>query len=127
MQVSGLAEWLIDLPIFSGGGFILVVFFCLLAVILSTFMSNTATVSLMMPLVMSLPGEKPILLAAVVALASSFDVPIPIATPPMAMAYATREIRVKDMLKVGIIFTIIANVFVLFGFRYVMNFFLGDL
>ncbi len=127
MQISGLAEWVISLPFFANQGFLIIIFFCVITIIFSTFMSNTATVSLMMPLVMSFPGENPVLLATVVALCSSFDFPIPIATPPMAMAYATREIHVKDMLKVGIVFTLIANAFVLFGFKFVMTYFLEGL
>ncbi len=119
MEVSGLAEWIVRLPFLNQEGFLIVIYFAIMTVLLSTFMSNTATVSLMMPLVMSLPDQNPIMLASVIALASSFDIPIPIATPPMAMAYATREIKIKDMLKVGIPFTIIANLLILVVLKYV--------
>lgn len=113
MELSGLAQWIVHLPFLNQEGYLLVVYFSIATVLLSTFMSNTATVSLMMPVVMSLPDQNPMMLAYVIALASSYDIPIPIATPPMAMAYATREIKIKDMLKVGIFFTIVANLFIL--------------
>ncbi len=121
MEASGLAHWLIGLPIFARDGFELVVIFCVVAVLLSTFISNTATVNLLIPIALSIPGENPIMLATVIALASSFDIALPMATPPMAMAYGTRQITVKDMLKVGILFTVIANVLVLAGFEFVIG------
>lgn len=56
--------------------------------------------------------------AIFVAVASSFNLALPVSTPPMAMAYGTGEITVRDMLKAGIIFTIAANVLLLLGFQF---------
>lgn len=121
MEISGLAKWIVSLPLFSHQGFILVAVFCLVTVLLSTFMSNTAAVNLIVPIAVSLPGENPVILATIVALASSFDIALPISTPPMTMAYATHEITVIDMLKSGILFTAIANILLLVGFRFVVT------
>lgn len=118
MEKSGLARWIIGLPIFSYDGFGLIVVFCLTAVLLSTFMSNTATVNLLIPIALSIPGQNPVVMATVIALASSFDIALPIATPPMAIAYGTGEIPVRDMLKAGIVVSLIANVLLLIGFQF---------
>ena len=121
MEVSGLAKWIVTLPIFSHEGFGLILILCLITVFLSTFMSNTATVNLLIPIALSLPSGNLISLAVIVALSSSFDIALPISTPPMAMAYGTQEIRVKDMLKVGVLFTAIAVFILLAGFEFVMK------
>lgn len=121
MEASGLANWIVAQPLFSHQGFFLIIIFCFFSAILSTFMSNTATVNLLIPIALSIPGENPIMLATIIALASSFDIALPIATPPMAIAYATQEVSVRDMLKAGIVFTLIANTLLLVGFEFVMN------
>lgn len=82
MEISGLAQWLVGLPLFQQQGFMLVVVFCFLTAVLTTFMSNTATANLILPLVMLIPGESKVLLAITVALASSLATALPISTPP---------------------------------------------
>lgn len=124
MRVSGLADWMVGLPLFAHQGILLITILCLLSVFLSTFMSNTAAVNLLAPLAISLPGENPVLLAVVVAMASSYDLPLPISTPPMTMAYATREIKVWDMLKPGIFFTLISNLLLIAGSKAILARFL---
>ncbi len=121
MEASGLAKWIVAQPLFSHEGFVLIIIFCFFSALLSTFMSNTATVNLLIPIALSISGQNPIMLATIIALASSFDIALPIATPPMAIAYATQEVSVRDMLKAGIIFTLIANTLLLIGFEFMMN------
>lgn len=113
VQSSGLAEWVIRLPFFSHQGFPLIAVFSLLSMTLSTFISNTAAVSLLLPIAVNIPGADALLLGIGIALASSFDLALPMSTPPMAMAYGTRVVRVKDMLKAGIFFTLLANLILL--------------
>jgi solute carrier family 13 (sodium-dependent dicarboxylate transporter), member 2/3/5 len=120
MQVSGLANWVIGLPIFSYHGFALIAAFCLLAVFLSTFMSNTATANLLIPLAISIPGESAILLAVTVALSCSFAMAFPISTPPNAMAFSTEVIRSRDMFRSGALIALTAVIFILIGFRLVI-------
>ena len=119
--MTGLAKWVIGLPLFAQQGFALIVIFCLLSVLLSTFVSNTATVNLLIPIALSIPGGDPVMLAVVIALASSFDIALPMSTPPMAIAYGTRHVSVKEMLMAGIPFTIMANVILLAGFQWVVK------
>lgn len=121
MEKTGLAQWIVGLPLFSHQGFALLAVFGCLAVLVSTFVSNTATVNLLAPLAVSFTNENPVALVIIVALASSFDIPLPVATPPLAMAYGTQELRVREMLRAGIPFILIANLLVLLGVQWMAN------
>ncbi len=84
-----------------------IIAFVLAAYGLSTVMSHTAASNLIIPIAVSFAAANtqaisPHAIALSVALASSAAMALPISTPPNAMAYATGEIRTKDMLKAGI-------------------------
>ncbi len=115
MEASGLARWLVSLPLFSHQGILLALIFLVATVFLSTFMSNTAAVNLIVPLVLSFGGSQALMLAVLVTIASSFDFPLPMATPPMAMAYGTGELRVREMLRAGAVITVAANILLMAG------------
>jgi sodium-dependent dicarboxylate transporter 2/3/5 len=121
MIKSGLASWVTSLPILPQSEWQIYLLVCLTSVFLSTFISNTATVNLLIPIALSIPVGDQALLAAIVALGASFDIALPTATPPMAMAYGTREISIKDMLKAGIIFAVLANGLLLLGAETMMK------
>ncbi len=118
MEVSELGKWIVGLPFFDTQGFALVATFCLLTVLVSFFISNTATANLIVPLAMSIPGANKLLLAVIVALSCSFDMILPISTPSNALAFSTNAISVKDMLKSGILIVLIAVFFILAGYNF---------
>jgi sodium-dependent dicarboxylate transporter 2/3/5 len=124
MEASKLTEWIVSFPIFNNGEMLLGIF-CILAMILSTFMSNTAAANLLIPIAISIPGENPIYLALAVALSCSFAMALPISTPPNAMAFSTNVIESKDMLKAGTISSLIAVVFVILGAKFIIKFVFG--
>ena len=83
----------------------------LFAVIVTSFMSNTSTAALAVPIVASLSralGPGIASLAMVAGISSSFNYITPFGTPPSAMAYSSGYIKVWDMMKVGIPLTLIA-------------------
>ncbi len=121
MEVTGLTTWLVGSPLFAGEGFVLLAGLCLLAMALSTFMSNTAAANLLIPIVASMPGANPVLFVVAVALACSFDIPLPISSPPNALAFSTKAISVKDMLRAGIPITLVAIALIIFGAPFVMR------
>lgn len=114
IEVSGLAAWLVKLPIFSVHGLLLAAVFLIFTVALSTFMSNTAAVNIVVPLILALPTEARYAMAVLVAIGASLDVPLPMSTPPAAMAYGTGELKISEMLKVGLLITAMTNA-LLFG------------
>lgn len=116
-----LTDWIVDLPLFDQQGTLLVVAFCVLAVVFSTFMSNTATANLLIPIIMVVPAENNLLLAITVALSCSLAMALPISTPPNAIAFSTDMIKVKDMLKTGALTSAISVAIVLIGFKFVIT------
>jgi len=80
------------------------------AMAMSTFMSNTATAALILPIMAALGTGLPELAAMggtqmiVIActFACSMAMAMPISTPPNALAYATGFLSTKDMGKAGI-------------------------
>jgi solute carrier family 13 (sodium-dependent dicarboxylate transporter), member 2/3/5 len=77
----------------------------LLVVFLTEVTSNTATTSMMLPVLIGLAlagGIDPVPTAITVTLAASFAFMLPVSTPPNAMAYGTRLIRLDTMLGFGI-------------------------
>ena len=120
VELSGFADWIVGLPVFANKGFILAALFCLLAVALSAFMSNTATANLLIPIIIAMPGENPVLLAAAVALSCSLAMILPVSTPPNAIAFSLDMIESKDMVKSGLVIALVSLGIILLGFRFVI-------
>ncbi len=117
---TGLAGWIVSLIEQYPMGMIMVVLvFSALAIILSTFMSNTATAALLAPIMifigMDLGSTIPVM--ASIALACSMAMALPVSTPPNAIAYGTEMINIKDMIKYGSVISIVGVILltILFG------------
>ncbi|MEM9456988.1 MAG: DASS family sodium-coupled anion symporter [Myxococcota bacterium] len=77
----------------------------LLVIFLTELTSNTATTSMMLPVIIgiaSASGIDPISTAVSVTLAASYAFMMPVSTPPNAMAYGTGLVRLDDMVRVGL-------------------------
>lgn len=77
----------------------------LLVIFLTEVTSNTATTSMMLPVIIGVAqvtGSDPTIAAVVVTLAASFAFMLPVSTPPNAIAYGTRLIRLDTMMRIGI-------------------------
>jgi sodium-dependent dicarboxylate transporter 2/3/5 len=100
---------------------------CTLVVVclaLSEVASNTAAAALMLPLAGALAesmGEHPVYLMLPVALATSLGFMMPVATPPNALALATGETSVRDLMKAGFVLNVIGAVLIVVG-AYVLGF-----
>ena len=103
---SGLAEWLVALlPVQGVSVYWLMVLFGVVACFMSSVMSNTATANLIMPIILGLSVEplSPMLIGT--AFACSLAMPLPVSTPPNAMAFSSGQVDVSDMVKPGLILT----------------------
>lgn len=77
----------------------------------ANFMSNTATANLLLPIVAAvgaglqslLPYGGGAMLVLAVTFSASLSMCLPISTPPNALAFASGQIKTRDMLKVGLI------------------------
>lgn len=119
MEQSGLTGYVrqADLTALPGGTWAVATVITMLAVGLSTVMSNTATAALLVPmaLAVSLPGTEQFAMLA--ALACSFAMALPVSTPPNAMAYASGAVSVREMLHTGGLISAIAIVLLLLGYK----------
>jgi sodium-dependent dicarboxylate transporter 2/3/5 len=120
MEVSGLAKWIVTMPIFQQSGNMLIVVMMILGFLLATLMSHTAVANLILPIALSLPTDNPIALAVVTTIATSFAMALPISTPPNAMAFAEGNITSRQMLISGGIIGLISLLILGGGFSFVL-------
>lgn len=82
-----------------------------LVVFLTEVTSNTATAEMLLPLVASISQAiniNPLLLMLPVTLSASMAFMMPVATPPNAIVFASGHLKIRDMVKTGIILNLIA-------------------
>ncbi len=131
LQDTSLAADLINAIPFGEWPFlILMIGACVICILMSTFMSNTAMAALLMPIMAtvggamlgaeSISGSSCIGLLVSVALAASLAMALPISTPPNALAYATGMVTTKDMAIPGIILGVI-GIIVAVGMCYMLG------
>lgn len=85
-------------------------------VVLSEFMSNVALVQIFVPVIFGIAdgmGLNPVLLAMPVTLSASIGFMFPIATPPNAIVFSSGYIRMKDMIRAGILLDLASVVIIL--------------
>jgi sodium-dependent dicarboxylate transporter 2/3/5 len=115
MRASGLDVWMVSrINVGELHPMLIVMLFAVLAGVLTTFMSNTATAALLIPVVSSFGTQFGLSsqLVLAVAIISSAAMGLPVSTPPNAIAYATGRIRTRDMLLAGGMITLLSAVVV---------------
>ncbi len=128
MQKTGLSAHLIDsIPFQDLAPMAIIVISSLIALIMATLMSNTATANLLLPIMAALGsnidaltnlgGSKMLIL--IVALTCSMGMALPISTPPNALAFASGKIATKDLFKAGGIISVI-GVLMIFALSFVL-------
>ena len=83
------------------------------ALILSELASNTASATLMVPLAFALAqstGTPPIPAVLGATIGASFGFMMPISTAPNAMAYATGQVSMRQMITTGIVFDVVGYI-----------------
>lgn len=112
LQESGLANALVtSIPFGSLSPLVVVLVACGVTFGMACVMSHTATANLLIPVMAALavgldslvPMGGPVMLLLAVTFCASLAMPLPISTPPNAMAYATGWIDTKAMAKAGLI------------------------
>jgi solute carrier family 13 (sodium-dependent dicarboxylate transporter), member 2/3/5 len=118
-QESGLTAWLGEqLSVFSVLPFIVIVaMICLLTTFTTEFASNTAMATTLLPILASLGialNINPMLLMIPATISASTAFMLPVATPPNAIVFGSGYIRIRDMVKIGIVMNIIGLVLITF-------------
>ena len=120
---TGLSTWMASqLTNIQGTELIIIVLLVVLLVIfLTEVTSNTATASMLLPVMGAFAlaiHQHPLYLMVATALAASFAFMLPVATPPNAIAYSSRFFDIPQMAKAGfwlnIIGSILITLFVIF-------------
>jgi sodium-dependent dicarboxylate transporter 2/3/5 len=104
---TGLDAWLLDLVAWDQLPLTLLVgLLVVVALGLSTVISNSATANLLVPLALGLAtgiAIDPTTIGVLVALSCALAMALPISTPPNAVAYATGEVPTRDMATSGLV------------------------
>ena len=108
LNLSGLDRELVSILPQNTSLFLLLTVSVLIAGVMSTVMSNTATAGLIIPLIMTLQlsNNSILTLAISLALMCSLAMALPVTTPPNAIAFSSRAIKTKDMMYIGSIMTL---------------------
>lgn len=114
---SGLADYLgTKLSALSILPFpVIVILIVSITMIIGNTMSNTATAAIFIPVVASMAALNhwpPLPFLAGITLSSSLAFLLPMGTPPNALVYEQGRIQIKEMIKNGIVLTIIAIIMI---------------
>jgi len=117
---TGVSEWIaLQLTALKGMPVILLNFLVgALSLVITMFASNTAAASILVPIAIPLAislGVDPVLLTITIAIAASLDFALPVGTPPSTLAYSTGLVKLKEMLKAGLILDLISLLLLTFG------------
>jgi sodium-dependent dicarboxylate transporter 2/3/5 len=105
---SGLATWVVGhIPVEGVSKPLVAAAFSVTAAIMSTVMSNTATANLLIPVVLGLPDELQRPLLCVVAFSCSVSMALPVTTPPNAMAFASGQLSVRQLVVPGVVLSVL--------------------
>ena len=114
IQETGLAEHYVKLlSNYNLNLYALMIVFSLLTIILSNFMSNTATTTILIPIAIILVSSNQVILPLVIGLSASAALFLPISTPPNAIAFSTGKLEQKDFRFGGIVAGIIGPVVII--------------
>ncbi len=121
---SGLTRWLAEqLTVLQGIDILLIIAAVVLLVIfLTEVTSNTATASLLLPVMGALAVAievHPFGLMVATVIAASFAFMLPVATPPNAIVYSSRYVTILQMVRAGIWLNL-TGVLVITGFVYLV-------
>ena len=131
LQETGLAKDMIDaIPFGTWNPTVLMIGAGFICLFMATFMSHTATASLLMPILAGVAGAMvktgsmddagAIGLLCAIAFASSLGMALPISTPPNALAYATGLVEQKGMAISGTILCLL-GLFITFALMYFLQ------
>ncbi|HGH0863651.1 TPA: DASS family sodium-coupled anion symporter [Staphylococcus pseudintermedius] len=130
IQQSGLAAWLGEqLTLLKGvSPLIIVVVITVFILFLTEITSNTATATMILPILATLSvaiDVHPLLLMAPAAMAANCAYMLPVGTPPNAIVFGTGKIQIKEMAVKGFIMNLISIVVIIVVVYFIMPLVLG--
>ena len=101
---------------------------CLLLTFLTELTSNTATSQMILPILASLAFAvkvHPLFLMIPASLSCSFAFMLPVATPPNAIIFGSKRIKIIEMARVGVFINLIGVLIITFFFYFIGRFIMG--
>ena len=117
--VGGVAKFITIVPLFV---FLWII--VLFSIVLTEFMSNTASAALILPLLFTMANQlhvNPMILVFPATIAASYGFMLPAGTPPNAMAYASGLVPQKDMMKIGLVLNIVFSILLTTFFYFIFK------
>jgi solute carrier family 13 (sodium-dependent dicarboxylate transporter), member 2/3/5 len=119
---TGLTEWIANQLIGLQGMNVVMIILCvaLLVIFLTEITSNTATASLLLPVMAAFATAlslHPYVLMITTALAASLAFMLPVATPPNAIVFSSRQVSIQQMVRAGFWLNIMSSLLIT-GFVY---------
>jgi solute carrier family 13 (sodium-dependent dicarboxylate transporter), member 2/3/5 len=111
--MAQVGNWLASFS--NVNGFVLVLMIVIVSIFLSEVMSNVAQVIVLSPVLAALADAlhlDPLLLGIPMTLAASAAAMMPMGTPPNAIVFSSGHIKLKDMLRAGLVMNIISIVLI---------------
>ncbi|GAJ98202.1 DASS family sodium-coupled anion symporter [Geomicrobium sp. JCM 19055] len=120
---SGLSDWLgQQLTILDGFNLLIIISAAtILIMILTEITSNTATATMILPVVAALAialNVHPFALMIPCAMAANMAFMLPVGTPPNAIMFGTGKLKIIEMVKTGFFVNIVATIIIIFGVYY---------
>ncbi len=118
--IQQLGAWLAQ---YAGGGIGLIFLVTVLSIFISEVMSNVAQVIVFAPVVCSLGdavGMNPLILGMSMTLAASCASMLPMGTPPNAIVFASGHIKLKHMLRAGLVMNIVSIILITLFCQYIL-------
>ena len=106
--IAGEIGALVELPVW-----VLILCLCLAVTFLTEVTSNTATASLLMPLLAATAtatGINPMLLMVPAAMSASCAFMLPVATAPNAIVFGSGQVRIRDMARAGLVLNLLGAI-----------------
>lgn len=124
-RVTGLSDWMgSQLTVLEGMPVILVIAMAsLLILFLTEITSNTATATMIVPVVASLAlalNLHPFALMIPCAMAANCAFMLPVGTPPNAIIFATEKLRMTEMMRVGFLLNLTAAALITLAVYYLV-------
>lgn len=110
--IQSVGAWIASQTAYNA---VFILLLIIIAVGLSEMMSNVALVNIFVPVIFGIAQSlniNPILLAMPITLAASIGFMFPIATPPNAIVFASGYIRIKDMMRAGLLLNIVSIIII---------------
>ena len=125
VESSGLANWLgMQFDLFQSFSLLIVLAIIIASVnLLTEITSNMATTAMLLPVILPLSksmGVEPFILLTGATLAASCAFMLPVATPPNAVVFGSKLLKISDMVKAGLWINIFSIILILLATYFIL-------